>query len=122
MSLKSNKERRQLRHRRVRRKISGTAQRPRLAIAVTGKNMYVQLIDDIDAVTLVSASTIRKPGNNIEAAKDLGREAAEAAKAKGIAGVVVDRGGHRFHGRVKAIVDCMVEAGLVQAAAVKEAM
>lgn len=117
MSLNSNKARRQARHRSIRRKISGTAERPRMAIAVTGKHMYVQFIDDARAVTLASASTVKQESkNNMEAARAVGRRAVEAAQASGIAGVVVDRAGHRFHGRVKAIVDCAVEAGLLNAA------
>lgn len=114
MKLKNRKEMRQRRHRRVRRKVSGTAERPRLAICKSSRHVYVQLIDDVQGVTLVSATTAgTQDKQNIEQASELGRRAAEAALSKGIERVVVDRGGFRFHGRVKAIVDAATAAGLV---------
>jgi large subunit ribosomal protein L18 len=113
MKLKNRKEMRQRRHRRVRRKVSGTAERPRLAICKSSRHVYVQLIDDVQGVTLVSATTAgTQDKQNIEQASELGRRAAEAALSKGIERVVVDRGGFRFHGRVKAIVDAATAAGL----------
>ena len=114
MKLKNRKEMRQRRHRRVRRKVSGTAERPRLAICKSSRHVYVQLIDDVQGVTLVSATTAgTQDKQNIEQASELGRRAAEAALSKGIERVVVDRGGFRFHGRVKAIVDAATAAGLL---------
>ena len=84
-----------------------------MSIMVSNKNMYVQCIDDTRGVTLVSASTIGADGGrNVDGAKELGRRVAEDALAKGIGSVVVDRGGFRFHGRVKAVVDGALEAGL----------
>ena len=113
MKLKNRKEMRLRRHRRVRRKISGTAERPRLAISKSSRHMYVQLIDDVQGVTLASATTVGSQAKkNVEQASELGRRAAEAALSKGIERVVVDRGGFLFHGRVKAIVDAATAAGL----------
>ena len=98
----------------IRRKIRGSASRPRMCIAITGKQMYVQFVDDDNGVTLASASTLGKGrSKNVETAGVLGREAAEAALAEGVKLVVVDRGGHKFAGRVRAIVDSAVAAGLV---------
>ena len=110
MQLKTRGEFRAARHRRVRRKISGTQARPRLAIFKSGTSLQVQVIDDEQGITLLSA---RAGGSkNIESASQLGKQIAEAAQAKNIDQVVVDRGGFPFHGRVKAIVDAAVEAGL----------
>ncbi len=83
-----------------------------MAIMVSNKHMYVQLIDDVAGATLVSASSLGSEGNDVPAATALGTRAAEAAKEKGVSQFVVDRGGFRYHGRVKAIVDAAVEAGL----------
>jgi large subunit ribosomal protein L18 len=83
-----------------------------MAIMVANKNMYVQLIDDDAEVTLEAMSSLKESGNNIEAATKLGQQIGEAAKEKGFTQIVVDRGGFRFHGRVKAIVDAALEAGL----------
>ena len=111
--LKSLKERRQGRHERVRRKVSGTAERPRMAIMISNKHMYVQFVNDECAATLAAASTMKGEGKkNVEAARELGRRCAEVAQEKGIRQVVVDRGGRRFHGRVKAIVDAVTESGV----------
>ena len=113
MSSGSKKEMRDSRHRRIRRKVKGTAERPRLAVMVSGKYMYVQFVDDEKGVTLACASTLGGHAkNNIATARLLGRQAAEAAAQKGIKSVVIDRGGFKFHGRVKAIVDAASEAGV----------
>lgn len=98
---------------RLRQRVIGTAARPRMAICVTNKHMYVQFIDDDAGNTLASATTLKdkKPCNQ-ETAKWVGEQAAAAAKAKGIVMVVVDRGGFQYHGRVKALVEAAVAAGL----------
>jgi large subunit ribosomal protein L18 len=109
----NRKEQRALRHRRLRQRIKGTAARPRMAICISNKHMYVQFIDD-DAMCTLAATTTLNAGKscNIETAKLVGEQAAGVAKEKGISLVVVDRGGHKFHGRVKQIVDSAVGAGL----------
>lgn len=111
----NRKEQRARRHLRLRQRVKGTADRPRMAINVSNKHMYVQFIDDRAMNTLASASTLKKGEAkpcNLETAKWLGEQAASAAKEKGICAVVVDRGGFKFHGRVKQIVDSAVAAGL----------
>ena len=104
------------RHRRVRGKISGTAERPRLDVFRSSKHIYAQIIDDVAGVTLVSASTLEKGfegfGGNVEAANKVGRMIAEKALAKGIKTVVFDRGGFVYHGRVKALAEGAREGGL----------
>ena len=104
------------RHERVRGKISGTAERPRLCVFRSECNIYAQLIDDVNGVTLASASTVEKGfegnGGNIEAAKKIGAAIAERAKAKGIEEVVFDRGGYIYHGRVQALAEAAREGGL----------
>ena len=105
-------EQKKKRHMRLRRRISGTAERPRMSICVTNKHMYVQFIDDAAGSTLASASTLKGIKANLEGAKSLGAAAAEAAKAKGISLVVVDRGGNPYTGRIAAIVESAVENGL----------
>lgn len=111
----SNKQRAK-RHRRVRNKISGTPEIPRLDVYRSSKNIYAQVIDDVNGVTLVSASSNEKDfdgqGSNIEAAGKVGKAVAERAKAKGIENVVFDRGGYIYHGRVKALADGARESGL----------
>ncbi len=110
----NRKEQRNRRHLRIRQRVKGTAERPRMAIFVSNKHMYVQFVDDIAMHTLAATSTLKESKScNLEAAKLVGANAAEAAKAKGITVVVVDRGGFSFHGRVKQIVDSAVENGLV---------
>jgi large subunit ribosomal protein L18 len=104
-------------HKRIRRKVSGTGERPRLAIYRSLNHIYAQVIDDQRGLTIVSASTTEKDlrgssGGNIEAAKRVGREIAERAIAKGIEQIVFDRGGYLYHGRVKALTDAAREAGL----------
>jgi large subunit ribosomal protein L18 len=113
MKAKTRKDYRQIRHQRIRKKISGTAECPRMAIMVSNKNIYVQLIDDEAEVTLASASTQNEDGGrNISTAASLGQRIGEIAKDKGFSRFVVDRGGFRYHGRVKAVVDAAIEAGL----------
>lgn len=122
MKSTSRKALRQARHRRIRRKVIGTASRPRMAIAVSGRNIQVQFIDDEAAKTLASATTLGKENKkNMQAATAVGKRAAEAAGGAKIEKVVVDRGGHKFHGRVKAVVDAVAEAGLVDRKMDKEA-
>lgn len=109
----------QLRHWRIRKKVSGTPQRPRMSVAFTNQHIYVQFIDDTAGKTLASACTTSKSireggkvGANIETAKRVGAAAAEAAKKAGISAVVFDRGGARYHGKVKALADAAREGGL----------
>lgn len=104
-------------HTRIRRKVQGTPERPRLAIYRSLNHIYAQIIDDEQAQTLISASSVEKDlrgatGGNVEAAQRVGRALAERARAKGIEYVVFDRGGYVYHGRVKALADAAREAGL----------
>jgi large subunit ribosomal protein L18 len=104
-------------HTRIRRRVRGTQERPRLAIFRSLNHIYAQVIDDERAVTIASASTVEKDlrgatGGNVEAAQRVGRAIAERALAKGVEQVVFDRGGFRFHGRIKALTDAAREAGL----------
>ena len=104
-------------HTRIRRRVRGTQGRPRLAVFRSLNHIYAQVIDDERAVTIASASTVEKDlrgstGGNIEAAQRVGRAIAERAIAAGVEQVVFDRGGFRFHGRVKALTDAAREAGL----------
>ncbi len=108
----NRKTQRAKRHLRLRQRIVGTAERPRMSICISNKHMYVQFIDDAAGKTLASASSIKEQHANLSVAKELGKTAAEAAKAKGISRVVVDRGGRSFAGRIAAIVGCAVENGL----------
>ena len=108
----NRKVQRQKRHLRLRQRVAGTAERPRMSICVTNKNMYVQFIDDDAQKTLAQANSLKEAKANLEVAKNLGKQAADAAKAAGISIVVVDRGGNKFTGRVAAIVEAAVEAGL----------
>ncbi len=104
------------RHKRVRKNISGTAQRPRLNVFRSLNNIYAQIIDDVEGKTLVSASSMDKGfegyGGNIEAAKAVGKAVAEKAIAAGIKQVVFDRGGYVYHGRVAALAEGAREGGL----------
>ena len=104
------------RHVRVRGKVSGTPERPRLNVFRSNANIYAQIIDDVNGVTLVSANTLEKEfegaTGNCEAAKKVGAVLAERAKAKGIEVVVFDRGGYIFHGRVAALAEGARENGL----------
>jgi large subunit ribosomal protein L18 len=102
-------------HTRIREKMAGTAQRPRLNIYRSLNHIYAQVIDDQKGETLVSASTLQakaKTGGNVAAAREIGKSVAEQAVAKGIKQVVFDRGGYLYHGRVKALADAAREAGL----------
>ncbi len=111
--MKNRKDQRRLRHQRLRQRIKGTAARPRMSICLSNRNIFVQFIDDDAMTTLASASTIgSKAAINCEVARSLGQRAAEAALAKGISLVVVDRGGFRYHGRVRELVEAAVAAGL----------
>ena len=104
------------RHKRVRAKISGTPERPRLNVFRSGTNIYAQIIDDVNGVTLVSASSLEKDfscdGTKSDAARLVGRNVAQRAKAKGIETVVFDRGGYVYHGRVQALAEGAREGGL----------
>lgn len=112
----SNKQRLK-RHKRIRAKISGTAERPRLSVYRSNANITAQIIDDIAGTTLVSATTLEASfegnGSNKEAARKLGKIIAERAKAKGITTVVFDRGGYIYHGRVSELAEGAREGGLV---------
>jgi large subunit ribosomal protein L18 len=105
-------------HERIRKKVQGTAERPRLNVYRSVNHIYVQLIDDLAGKTLIAASSAvgkkgqRKAGGNLAAAKEIGKSIAEKAKAKGIPKVVFDRGGYLYHGRVKALADAAREGGL----------
>jgi large subunit ribosomal protein L18 len=103
-------------HQRIRRKLRGTAERPRLAVFRSVAHIYAQVIDDNAGATLVSASTVDKGGKtnggNVAAAKAIGKLVAERAKEKGIRQVVFDRGGYQYHGRIKALADAARTAGL----------
>jgi large subunit ribosomal protein L18 len=105
-------------HRRIRRKLAGHSERPRLNVYRSTKHIYAQVIDDGAGTTLVSASSAEKSsalksGGNLAGAKAVGQLVAERAKAAGISKVVFDRGGYIYHGRVKALADAAREAGLV---------
>lgn len=120
MRIQKKNELAQKRRWRVRAKITGTAARPRMSVCFTGQHIYVQFIDDLNRCTLASASTrsaeLRKDGEkvgaNVASATKVGRIAAEAAKAQGIANVVFDRGSAQYHGKVKALADAARDAGL----------
>jgi large subunit ribosomal protein L18 len=104
------------RHKRIRGKISGTAERPRLSIFRSNKNIYAQLIDDVAGVTLASASSldenVSEDATKVEQATAVGKAIAEAAKAKNISTVVFDRSGYLYHGRIQALADAARENGL----------
>src|ERR671917_6800 len=128
MAQKDRAEVRRAVHRRIRKKVAGTAARPRLAIYRSLNHIYAQVIDDERGRTLASASTTEKDlrgasGGNIEAAERVGRAIAERALSAGIKSVVFDRGGYVYHGRVKALTDAAREAGLnrEESAATQEA-
>ncbi|MDP9053901.1 MAG: 50S ribosomal protein L18 [Acidobacteriota bacterium] len=106
-------------HIRIRKKLRGTPERPRLTVFRSTAHIYAQVIDDVKGVTLVAASSNEKAdsgtkstGGNLSAAKEIGRRVAERAKESGISKVVFDRGGYIYHGRVKALADAAREAGL----------
>ena len=119
VSKKSRSEVRVNKHRKLRNRFSGTAERPRLAVFRSNNHMYAQIIDDTVGNTLVSASTLQKEvkaelekTNNVEAAAYLGTVIAKKALEKGITTVVFDRGGFIYHGKIKALADAAREAGL----------
>ena len=119
VSKKSRSEVRVNKHRKLRNRFSGTAERPRLAVYRSNNHMYAQIIDDTVGNTLVSASTLQKDvkaelekTNNVEAAAYLGTVIAKKAIEKGITSVVFDRGGFIYHGKIKALADAAREAGL----------
>ena len=119
VSKKSRSEVRVNKHRKLRNRFSGTAERPRLAVFRSNNHMYAQIIDDTVGNTLVSASTLQKDvkaelekTNNVEAAAYLGTVIAKNAIEKGITSVVFDRGGFIYHGKIKALADAAREAGL----------
>ncbi len=118
MSIISKKEARVRRHRRLRHRISGSAEMPRMCVCRTAKHLYVQLVDDEAQTTILSGSTLaadfREAGlrANAQGAAALGKQVAEKALAANITKVVFDRGGFRYHGRIKALADAAREAGL----------
>ncbi len=118
--IRTNKARRVMRHIRVRRKISGTQERPRLSVYRSLNHVYVQLIDDTQGVTITSASSVestiksQRDGKSKTAVAELvGELVSERAKEKGVSQVVFDRGGYKYHGRVKALADAARKGGLV---------
>lgn len=116
MSTLNRKELRQNVHRRIRRKVAGTPARPRLAVHYSNQHIYAQVIDDTTGRTLCSASTldaaVENPQANVACAQKVGTLLAERAKAANILSVVFDRGGHLYHGKVKALADAARQAGL----------
>ena len=102
-------------HKRIRSRVSGTGERPRLAVFRSVKHIYAQVIDDSKGHTIVAASSVEKNatnGGNLAGAKSVGKTVAERAKDKGVKAVVFDRGGYLYHGRIKALADAAREAGL----------
>jgi large subunit ribosomal protein L18 len=117
LSKPNRKEITRKRHYRLRRRLAGTAERPRLSVHRSGKHIYAQIIDDIRSVTVAAASTLDKElrsqsGANVEAARRVGELIAQRAQAAGIKNVVFDRGGFLYHGRIAALADAAREAGL----------
>ena len=112
-------------HRRIRRKVRGSSERPRLAVYRSLNHIYAQVVDDLNGQTIVSASTTEKDlrgttGGNVEAARRIGKVIAERALEKGISSVVFDRGGYLYHGRIKALTDAARAAGLNKDEAIAE--
>ncbi len=117
MAQKAKQEIRRAIHARIRKRVKGTAARPRLAVFRSLNHIYAQVIDDEQGITLCSAASVEKSvgastGGNLEAAKTIGKLIAERAKDKGISQVVFDRGGYIYHGRVKSLAEAAREAGL----------
>ncbi|WP_297788548.1 50S ribosomal protein L18 [uncultured Anaerococcus sp.] len=119
MAKKTKQERLLTRKKRVRAKVSGTPQKPRLSVYKSNANIYAQVIDDVNSVTLASANTLQeavsagaKNNANVEAAKKVGTAIAKACSEKGIEEVVFDRNGYLYHGKVKALAEAAREAGL----------
>ena len=116
--ISKNKIRKRI-HSRIREKVAGSKERPRLNVYRSLNHIYVQLIDDSDGVTITSASTVKagekgakRTGGNLASAKEVGKQIAQQAIQKGIKKVVFDRGGYLYHGRIKALADAAREAGL----------
>ncbi|MFN0279908.1 MAG: 50S ribosomal protein L18 [Pyrinomonadaceae bacterium] len=125
MGQKSRSDVRQGVHSRIRKKVRGSAERPRLAVFRSLNHIYAQVIDDRSGKTLATASTAEKAlagktGGNVEAAKTIGKAIAERSLAAGVSSVVFDRGGYLYHGRVKALIDATREAGLNKHEAAKD--
>ncbi len=119
MTVRTKEHHRQRLHERIRKKVRGTSERPRLAVFRSQANIYAQLIDDDGGRTLCAASSLEKDlrgklkgGGNVAAAKEVGGLIASRAREKGIAAVVFDRGGFQYHGRIKALAEAAREAGL----------
>jgi large subunit ribosomal protein L18 len=119
MRIEQKQKLRQLRRWRIRKKVQGTSERPRMAVCFTGKNIHVQFVDDLAGVTVASAGSTSKATPNRDAVKAnvagaqaIGKIAAEVAKSKGIERVVFDRAGARYHGKLKALADAAREGGL----------
>lgn len=115
MANTSKNQIRQRIHTRIRRRVRGTSERPRLAVFRSVKHIYAQVIDDTQGQTIAAAGSIEKTaggGGNIAGAKAIGKLVAQRAQDKGIKSVVFDRGGYHYHGRVKALADAAREAGL----------
>ena len=122
LSKTSKDQTRQKVHTRIRKKLAGTTERPRLNVYRSVNHIYAQVIDDAQGKTLVSATSVEKgkgvkgdkrpTGGNVSSAKEVGKMIAERAKEKGIKKVVFDRGGYLYHGRIKALADAAREAGL----------
>ncbi len=118
MKRQSKTDYRRRRHQRLRKKVKGTAERPRMSVFLSNQHIYVQFIDDAAERTMLAVSTAGKEpagaaqGNGVERAKEIGRLAAQAAKEKGVTTVVFDRGGFRYGGRIGALADAAREEGL----------
>ena len=113
MKLNSREDYRTRRHQRLRKKIVGTAERPRLAVMISNRNLYAQVIDDSKGCTLAAVSSLATAGGvTVEKAAELGTKLGELVSEKGVQDVVFDRGGYQFHGRVKALADAARAAGL----------
>ena len=120
MRIEEKERLRKKRHRRVRSKVSGTAERPRLNVSRSLQHIYAQLIDDTTGRTVASASTVDaslrgslKSGGNVDAARAVGKLIAERGKEQGVSAVVFDRGGYMYHGRIQALAEGARESGLV---------
>lgn len=118
MAGRTTRELRIRRHHRVRRRVAGSTERPRLAVFRSNEHIYAQVIDDVSGRTLAAASTVEKSlaeqlgGTKVEQAKVIGTAVAERAKAAGVVNVVFDRGGFKYHGRIQALAEAAREAGL----------
>jgi large subunit ribosomal protein L18 len=117
MRIEKKQKLKQLRRYRIRKKVQGTAERPRMSVFFSGKHIYVQFVDDLAGKTIAAATSRSKSAGtgvkaNVTGAQAIGKVAAEAARNKGIEKVVFDRGGARYHGKVKALADAAREAGL----------